>query len=363
MAPQKNIVIFEDRLEKNDEMKKHLVKELKGNPVSVLQFPLTKAKATDQSFEKRIEKELTDKLAGDVILIICDRDLSGTSNYRGLSEAAVSKVAEKLGIPVCVYAQGMRGTVIERAQEWSNRQIILDHSSGIPEMAKTAAIAATGFIAIAEKYRSLMGTAKQPKTAAQSLAAILSRPELSDRLALYGSGDLSNLTDVFTVDSSANKPEIAKRMARMLGLWHWDSIMRFPGILLNETAAASYLDLSLNSFKKSEVQKFIKSACYAGPFHGTANFWWRDIIDNIVSGGGFISGYEAMKALKKGVTFSRSKCHIDGKSPAGYFCMFREKPVSERNSKGNLSWFPSGADLSRISDPDYDEFAPWLGLY
>jgi hypothetical protein len=57
------------------------------------------------------------------------------------------------------------------------------------------------------------------------------------------------------------------------------------------------------------------------------------------------------------------KCSVDNTSRAGYYCMITEKPVSDKNSKGNISWFPSGADLARIAKPEFDKLAPWIGLY
>ena len=66
-------------------------------------------------------------------------------------------------------------------------------------------------------------------------------------------------------------------------------------------------------------------------------------------------------AKKKGL---RPKKCLDYKGyRAGYYCMVTREPVSEKNSRGGISWFPSGADLARIRKDKFDELAPWVGLY
>jgi hypothetical protein len=40
--------------------------------------------------------------------------------------------------------------------------------------------------------------------------------------------------------------------------------------------------------------------------------------------------------------------------------MLSEKPVSLKNSRGGLPWFPRGADLARVSKSKMEELEPWL---
>ena len=42
--------------------------------------------------------------------------------------------------------------------------------------------------------------------------------------------------------------------------------------------------------------------------------------------------------------------------------MVTKQPVSLENSRGNISWFPPGADLARIRTDVYNDVGPWLGL-
>ena len=57
-----------------------------------------------------------------------------------------------------------------------------------------------------------------------------------------------------------------------------------------------------------------------------------------------------------------SKCRVDPSKRAGYYCIISREPVSLENSKGGMSWFPRGADLTRISNDKYEEYGPWLGV-
>ncbi|MBA7561044.1 hypothetical protein ES708_02678 [subsurface metagenome] len=359
-----SIVIFEDDPSYANELKTKLIEHISDGSVDVLVFPVSTEKEQNPNvrFESRIQEDLSSKNAGNLVLIVCDRDLSGTENYRGLSEAAVSKAADALAVPVCLYARGMTGSVEERAQEWRDRQIIMDFRIGTQRLSITIISIFEGFRILRKKSKDYFKKKPEHQTPARVLAFSLSRPEIADRLALYGAGDIANLATVF--NAKTYKALVQTRsMSRFLGLWLWCSVMRFPGILINKTAAASYLDLEEMSFENEIVQKEIKVAIYEGPFKETGPYWWRDRIDLMVNGKGFSSGYDMFKKLHPKVRLNEAKCHNDRKSPAGYYCMYYEKPVSERNSKGNLSWFPSGADLARLTTEIYDEIAPWIGLY
>ena len=50
-----------------------------------------------------------------------------------------------------------------------------------------------------------------------------------------------------------------------------------------------------------------------------------------------------------------------GKS-AGFYCMVTEEPVSRANSKGNINWFPSGADLSRIRTSNFEKITSLVSM-
>ncbi len=83
------------------------------------------------------------------------------------------------------------------------------------------------------------------------------------------------------------------------------------------------------------------------------------MLDDIVGESGETSGRDYVaRQLEKGI--GSSKCCEDPGIKAGYYCFLTGNPVSYENSKPGLSWFPRGADLTRISKTAYDEQVPWL---
>ena len=62
--------------------------------------------------------------------------------------------------------------------------------------------------------------------------------------------------------------ELRQRLPSLFGYWLVDSILRFPGLLLNAVASASYLDISVQAFE-GDVRNAFKSALYRGPFNDT----------------------------------------------------------------------------------------------
>jgi hypothetical protein len=43
--------------------------------------------------------------------------------------------------------------------------------------------------------------------------------------------------------------------------------------------------------------------------------------------------------------------------------MLTRFPVSPNNSRGGISWFPSGADLARIRKAEFDQITALVGMY
>lgn len=85
------------------------------------------------------------------------------------------------------------------------------------------------------------------------------------------------------------------------------------------------------------------------------------MLDDIVSDQNFNDGLElAQKNVSSEI--KPSQCSVDPTKSAGYYCIISRRPVSPENSSGGLSWFPRGADLTRISTEKLEEYGPWLGV-
>jgi hypothetical protein len=200
---------------------------------------------------------------------------------------------------------------------------------------------------------------KENNSAVKIMAALLGKPEYSEKIALYGVGDQNRLSEILAQAKQAQHR--VQRMAHFLGYWLWDSLLRYPGLLVNEIAAGSYLNIAETDFREIKVQAIFQEALYRGPFEDSKRpQWWRGVLDDIVARENCADGLELVRS-RTGSTINRSECCVDSSTSAGYYCIISRKPVSLENSKGGLSWFPRGADLTRISKPKFDEYGPWLG--
>jgi hypothetical protein len=316
---------------------------------------------TTALYEDRLIGDLKGSIYAKPSLWVTDRDLSQTENYRGLSEAVISKVASAQGIPLCKYAQGTGDAEFERQREWGDAQIILDISD-IAVMAHNIAVLASGFDQIARLLKkTLSHRSVKTATPAAVMASILGRPDATDRIALYASGDQKMVAEILPFATSKTARKVLEgRLPSLLGYWLYDSILRFPGLFVNSVAAASYLNIAVSEFGKPSIQRLFCDALYKGPFCDKRDpRWWRADLDRIVSKNEF----------EDGNAFARSKLGrkilpcLDHQKRAGWYCMVSKAPVSQDNSVGNISWFPPGADLARISKRIYEKAGPWLGLY
>ena len=88
--------------------------------------------------------------------------------------------------------------------------------------------------------------------------------------------------------------------------------------------------------------------------------WWRHLLDDILNKASAVSGRDL--CVEKGLKRIRfCPCSVDDSLHAGYYCMDSKKPLSGEQSSGRVSWFPVGADLSRLSKKTYRALAPWMG--
>ena len=168
------------------------------------------------------------------------------------------------------------------------------------------------------------------------------------------------VSEILPFAEKQRKQELQKRLPSILGYWLYDSILRFPGILLNAVATASYLDIAESYLRNAAVQRLFKSALYDGPFEDISEpRWWRKTLDQIVGEARTGNQFVAQKLNKR-----LPHC-LDSQTGgrAGYYCMVKRVPVSKGNSVGNISWFPPGADLARVRKDMYEQLGPWLGLF
>jgi hypothetical protein len=359
MANEVKIVFFEDTAATQSQIQNALAAQGKGAVQTVPFNPEQLGESEEEQglmYEQRLLTALAKEPYVGAALILADRDLSKSRNFRGLSVTSVAAAAKKLFLPICSYARQPDVEEYDWRGRWEEGHIVLSLSEGEDELARRAVLAARGFAEIAAKLPKVFQV-KSNNTAVKVLAALLGKPEYAEKMALYGVGDQNRLAEVL-----AKRPDqLLPRMTHFLGYWLWDSLLRYPGLLVNEVAAGSHLNINEENFKNPKVQALFAEALYDGPF-ADANRpeWWRGALDDVVARENLADGLELVQKKLDG-KIDRSHCSVEPSKTAGYYCIISKRPVSLENSKGGLSWFPRGADLTRISNPKFDEYSPWLG--
>lgn len=322
-------------------------------------FRLPKGTPEEGMYEDRIFRALGQAPFAGANMIVADRDLSATDGLSGLSESTVKLVADKLVIPECAYARDAQlETEFLKNAEQREARIVVSLHDGEVRFAEQVVSIAKGFSTILARLPEAMKT-KGRKSPGRLLASLLEKPEYADKISLYAAGDQNRIAAVL----NAKSDQTERRLACLLGYWLWDSVLRYPGVVVNEIAAGSYLNIGKDEFSKPEVRKLFDSALYNGPFSVAKGLlWWRGMLDDFVSANECTDGRElvAKKLDLKVDQVQPSQCCEDPAKQAGYYCMLSHQSVSLGNSHAGLSWFPRGADLARICNTQFNEEVPWI---
>ncbi len=353
------IVLFED----TPPQAERLVKAIRvaiGTEGSVELFTGTQG-PENKTYEERLFADLKEQTYADATLIVADRDLSKTKAYRGLSESIVRRVADRLAVPQCSYASNSGDDFILAAEEREAR-IAVSISRGEDKCAQQIVAIARGFRELHDKLVDMkeMQQIAGKRSEGKTLASLLGKPEYADKIALYASGDRNRPGHVLNIGKGKDQERL-KRVTCLFGYWLWDSVLQFPGVVVNDVAAASYLNIGTEEFcGDTEICGLFSEAIYTGPFaQAKERLWWRGMLDDMVAGVQVTDGRE-LAATRLNRAISRSECSEDSDIPAGYYCMLSKQPVSLQNSRPGLAWFPRGADLARVSHSRYEELGPWL---
>lgn len=353
----RTVLYFEDTPENADEIKPALEQSLNG--VAAIEHFVARTD-NEESFDNRLVAEIAQRSADgkEIVLILSDADLSRIPSFKGLSDANVRKVAATLGLPAAFYSSNLTGLNFLKADQAGDGRILLDKSN-IETLADDVSALVHGFTAInaALGHLRTLAANERPKDSAALLAKLLGRPDLENRVRLFVSGDQRMGAELLS-----SPDHNISRQATIFGTWIYDSLLKYPGLVVNEVAAASYLNIDESEFASPDVRDLFSHARYEGPFVSKLRtLWWRDMLDEILLEEDAEEG-ATYAASKLGRAVSPCKCSASGETPAGFYCMITKRPVSEDYSVGGISWFPPGADLARIVTSKYDELAPWLGL-
>lgn len=350
-----HILLFEDTDDRAAELLAAIKSEL-GEADKVTHFEATKEGTG--ILENRLLTELAD-LGDEIDLVVADWELSKTKYFLGLSEPTVRRVAASLAIPECSYTRNIKERELLLSEDQREECITVSIEKGPEDCARQIVSIAAGFMEIRNKFENDFDELATKANPGEVMATILNKPEYAEKMLLYASGDRQRLHTVLKM-REAGGADRQKKASRMFGYWLWDSILRYPGLLVNEIAASSYLNIEEKVFQQEEVQACFAAAKYGGPFaESRGKLWWRGLLDDIISDSDFDDGRSLVAdTLQKEIP--RSECTEDSEIEAGYYCMLSNKPVSFKNSVGGLAWFPRGADLARISNSQDEELGPWL---
>lgn len=354
-------IILLDDIDTNRESVISAIKSALTSEIDAIEFDPNVVNDMTGTHESRLRNALLAPPHDGVSLIVADSDLSSYAPLSGLSESTVRRVADELGIPECGYARGERADdhdYVERA-EMKEACIRLCWMDSHSKFAADVIDIAQGFRQISDRLSSFTRPGANKGASARALAEILQKPEYVDKIALYASGDQNRLAALSWRQHDRQDAELQhRRRVCMLGYWLWDSVLRFPGVVLNSVAAASYLNIAPGAFES--VESLFSSARYMGPFSkAKPKLWWRAMLDDLLADSECADGRDHVRKVS-GANVDECVCSEDSVAPAGYYCVFSHKPVSLRNSVGGLAWLPRGADLARVSKQQMAEIGPWL---
>jgi hypothetical protein len=356
MSPAMKIVLFEDTPE-SAQLLLTALRAATGGQGTVELFESADVSG-DGTYEERLITTLSAAPYANATLIVADRDLSKTDRYRGLSESVVRRAADRLATPQCSYSRG-GGMDLLRAAEEREALIAVSIAKGEQACAADIVEIAIGFMDLQSKLAT-MSTSANRQSAGKTLGQLLNKPEYSDKLALYASGDRNRPGHVLHMFTEPADEQV-KRLTCLFGYWLWDSVLQYPGVVANAVAAASYLNILTDTFcNDPDIQSLFADARYRGPFAKAKEpLWWRGMLDDMVAREQLTDGRElASQKLKKDI--AQSQCCEEPSIPAGYYCMLSGRAVSLKNSRPGLAWFPRGADLARLSQSRFEELGPWL---
>lgn len=347
------VLLIEDTASTYEKLKQLVPAHLAGDLLSFQRYEREK-----MSSEPPVQSEIENLLIGQEKpdLVFLDWDLS---KYKEpVSRRGVIGACDELGIPLCLYHYEPREKdKIESMKRWDQNLIMVQDCASEEELATRITAYSNGFNRIYQET-------KNPRIKLGNLVnRILDTPEDSEINIDQYLWSKFNPLQVANVDPD----RVRTRLTSSLGYWISNVLLQFPGPVLSVGAAASYLDIFEEDFKKEEVQALFAKARYTGAFNETGPYWWRGMLDEIIANSlsesdtEMVSGGEFAK--RSGIDLRRSRCFWDHDG-AGYFCIVRRKPVcsNPEHSVNPSGWVPLGADLSRIERKKYDELKAWMSI-
>lgn len=302
----------------------------------------------------------------DPDLVVLDADLTEFERST-VRKSDVREACRELGYPLCIYHRQSEGEYAdpENIRDSDNRVIKIQPSEGHEKVRQECETLAAGFGALYEEATQLIhknGNEQQLQGPSAIVSELVDVPVASrPKLDQYSWGEAGGI-EVFSDADSRN--EVARQTATILGYWIINSVLKFPGVLVDETALASYLGVGVSEFRNhSEAKTVFNEAQYEGPFADRGPYWWLSEVDNILTLGtttdddGIVDGQTFLER-EKDIQLPPVKC-VEGHEGAGYYDILDESPVCDEHSKSPDAWIPAGASLSRVSESESRVLEGW----
>lgn len=350
------VLVFEDRDENYEEIREPLEAALPDD-LALERFDHETAIESDV-----VLKELEDRVKDPAfpLLTILDYDLTVAHNQ--VRREHVRQLCEDHDLPLCIYHR-IDSTAEDRlqVQEYEEDRIKINPSKGAEEVARDAANIAKGFNQIRHSLADALGNESRP-----AIPEILDAPRgVRGKLDQYAWGNPGALMGG---GPDMDRDDIIRRSTTHMGYWIHNELLEFPGALLNPVALAAYLNVDHKAFCEDPAyQEPFDDALYEGPFSELGQWWWTPKVDEIRAA--HMTDDDTSMPLGRTIferlglpDIGQATCH-DGESEAHggarYYCIIKEKPVCEDDSKNPEGWIPMGATRSRVSRDELARLEPW----
>ena len=159
----------------------------------------------------------------------------------------------------------------------SEYPIVLLTRSDLPSWtsARRAATVGATFDSVLFKDTDLRSSQEASCTRLLSLAQGYKELRDSEDHTVFGLLELLNTDGVGQEQALESMPPDDNWTAFEAAKWLRSVLLHYPGVLYNQTHAATALGLSVDSFNKPEVRELLEPAEYRGPFSQEERHWWR----------------------------------------------------------------------------------------
>lgn len=314
------------------------------------------------------EDLLAEKLEQENIdLIVVDHDLTMFESQ--ISEPVVSIASHAASIPLCRYARVNRTSNMSKLSDAVEAGTTFSIKLDIENLN----VAAENILEIIDGFYKLktminsLDSRELEKGPAHVLAVLFDDLAQEDYISQY-SISANTLADILELYEAENNKDFdvskidkikRNRLAYIIGYWLYNSILRFPGVILNKNATCSFLNIDVNSF--NNYKKYFEKAKYNSFFSKNSEYWWKNKLNFILDEEDVWNGKELVEK-KEQIKIEPCKCSYNTKLDAGFYCVIKKAPVSLEMSLGQVSWLPKGASLCRVGKEPYEQLSPLLGL-